>query len=74
MENKRSDPIHDLDDINIPKGKKLRPSMPELDNDTILYEIFPRLPVKSVHRFRCLSKAYRGLTSGKRFLRNTASI
>ncbi|KAL3646306.1 hypothetical protein CASFOL_011486 [Castilleja foliolosa] len=36
MENKRSDPIHDFDDVNIPKGKKLRPSMPELDNDIIV--------------------------------------
>ncbi|KAL3622909.1 hypothetical protein CASFOL_033209 [Castilleja foliolosa] len=39
---------------------------------TILYEIFPNLPVKSVHRFCCLSKAYRGLTSDKRFLRNVS--
>ncbi|KAL3648680.1 hypothetical protein CASFOL_005083 [Castilleja foliolosa] len=52
--------------------RKLRPSMPELDNDTILYEIFPRLPVKFVHRFRCLSKAYRGITSDNRFQRNVS--
>ncbi|KAL3640930.1 hypothetical protein CASFOL_015898 [Castilleja foliolosa] len=60
-------PLNDITDV-----KKLRPSMPELDNDTILYEIFPRLPVKSVHRFRCLSKAYRAITSDKTFLRNVS--
>ncbi|KAL3618823.1 hypothetical protein CASFOL_037346 [Castilleja foliolosa] len=58
--------------IIVNAGKKLRLSMPELDNDTIVYEIFPRLPVKSVHHFRCLSKANRGITSDKRFLRKVS--
>ncbi|KAI3452949.1 hypothetical protein Pfo_009612 [Paulownia fortunei] len=41
---------------------------PPIPEDIIFFEIFPRLPVKSLHRFRCASKFCRSLTSHPRFL------
>ncbi|KAL3648868.1 hypothetical protein CASFOL_005271 [Castilleja foliolosa] len=49
-------------------GKKFNGSLPSIPDDVIFYEIFPRLPVKSLHRFRCIARSFRVLTSEKRFL------
>ncbi|KAL3652318.1 hypothetical protein CASFOL_001999 [Castilleja foliolosa] len=48
--------------------KELDGSLPSIPDDVIFYEIFPRLPVKSLHRFRCIAISFRGLTSERRFL------
>ncbi|KAL3648220.1 hypothetical protein CASFOL_007644 [Castilleja foliolosa] len=49
-------------------GKKLDGSLSSIPDDVIFYEIFPRLPIKSLHRFRCIARSFRGLTSERRFL------
>ncbi|KAL3636159.1 hypothetical protein CASFOL_020706 [Castilleja foliolosa] len=45
-----------------------RSTLPTLPDDIIFYHIFPRLPVKSIHRFRCVSTSCRRLTSDRNFL------
>ncbi|KAL0408783.1 UNVERIFIED_CONTAM: F-box protein [Sesamum radiatum] len=42
--------------------------LPPLPEDLIIFEIFSRLPLKSLYRFRCVSKAFRSLTSDPQFL------
>ncbi|KAL6566425.1 hypothetical protein OROGR_002040 [Orobanche gracilis] len=41
---------------------------PTLPDDIIFYQIFPRLPVKTLHRFRCISTFCRRLTFDRQFL------
>ncbi|KAL6577730.1 hypothetical protein OROMI_010058 [Orobanche minor] len=54
--------------VNVKKPHLIDRPWPTLPEDIIFYQIFPRLPVKTLHRFRCISTFCRRLTSDRQFL------
>ncbi|KAL3639433.1 hypothetical protein CASFOL_017340 [Castilleja foliolosa] len=63
-----TDSTHSSKENKSNRGKKLDGSLSFIPDDVIFYEIFPRLPVKSLHRFRCIARSFCGLTSERKFL------